>query len=112
LGDEVLGPGLRALQDRHPAVGEVRGLGCFWALDLVRDRATREPLVPFNASGEAAAPMVELMAACKARDVWPFTHFNRLHVVPPCTTSDDDARLGLEALDEALAVADRYAAGS
>jgi taurine---2-oxoglutarate transaminase len=111
LGEDVLGPGLRALQERHPAIGEVRGLGCFWAVELVRDRPTREPLVPFNASGEAAAPMVELMAACKQRNVWPFTHFNRLHVVPPCTTSDEDARLGLAALDEALAVADRYAVG-
>jgi taurine--2-oxoglutarate transaminase len=108
LGDDVLGPGLRALQERHPSIGEVRGLGCFWAIELVANRATREPLVPFNASGAAAAPMAELLAACKERGVWPFTHFNRLHVVPPCTTSDDDARLGIDALDEALGVADRY----
>jgi taurine--2-oxoglutarate transaminase len=108
LGEEVLGPGLRELQERHPSVGEVRGLGCFWALDLVRDRDTREPLVPFNAVGNAAAPMAQLLAACKERHVWPFTHFNRLHVVPPCTTSDDDARLGLRAIDEALAVTDGY----
>jgi taurine--2-oxoglutarate transaminase len=112
LGDEVLGPELRAIQERHPAVGEVRGLGCFWALELVRDRATREPLVPFNAAGEAAAPMGQLMAACKERGVWPFTHFNRLHIVPPCTTSEDDARQGLAAVDEALSVADRYVAGA
>jgi taurine--2-oxoglutarate transaminase len=108
LGEEVLGPGLRELQERHPSVGEVRGLGCFWALDLVRDRDTREPLVPFNAVGDEAAPMAQLLTACKERNVWPFTHFNRLHVVPPCTTSDDDARFGLRAIDEALAVADRY----
>jgi taurine--2-oxoglutarate transaminase len=69
-------------------------------------------LVPYNASGADARPMQELLAACKERGVWPFTHFNRLHVVPPCTTSDDDARLGIDALDEALAVADRYVTGS
>ena len=40
----------------------------------------------------AAAPMGELAAACKQRGVWPFTHFNRLHVVPPLTISDEDMR--------------------
>lgn len=51
LGSDVIGPLLRELADRHPSVGEVRGLGVFWALELVVDRATRQPLVPFNASG-------------------------------------------------------------
>ena len=95
LGTDVIGPELRALQERHPSVGDVRGLGVFWAIELVRDRETREMLVPFNAAGEAAAPMTELVAACKARGLWPFTHFNRIHVVPPCTTSADDVRLGI-----------------
>jgi taurine--2-oxoglutarate transaminase len=80
----------------------------FWALELVRDRRTREPLVPYNAGGAAAAPMNEFAAACKARGVWPFTHFNRTHVVPPCTITEDEAREGLAAIDEALTVADRH----
>jgi taurine--2-oxoglutarate transaminase len=108
LGDDVIGPDLRALAKRHPSVGEVRGLGVFWALELVRNRDTREPLVPFNATGVAAAPMAELTAACKRRGLWPFVHFNRLHVVPPCTTSADEIREGIAILDEALEVADRY----
>jgi taurine---2-oxoglutarate transaminase len=108
LGDDVIGPELKTLAERHPSVGEVRGLGVFWALELVRDRETREPLVPFNAAGAAAAPMAELTAACKQRGLWPFVHFNRLHVVPPCTTSADEIREGIEILDEALEVADRY----
>ena len=48
IGDHVLGPGLRELAERHPVIGEVRGLGVFWALDLVTDRATREPLAPYG----------------------------------------------------------------
>ena len=87
----------------------MRGLGVFWAIELVRDQATREPLVPYNASGPDAAPMAEFAAACKQRGVWPFTHFNRTHVVPPLTISDDDMREGLAVIDEALAVTDRYA---
>ncbi|HEX2893322.1 MAG TPA: aspartate aminotransferase family protein [Marmoricola sp.] len=108
LGTEVIGPELSRLAERHPSVGEVRGLGVFWAIELVRDRETREPLVPFNASGPAAAPMTEFAAACKAAGLWPFTHFNRTHVVPPCTTTPEEIREGIEILDQALEVADRY----
>jgi taurine--2-oxoglutarate transaminase len=108
LGTDVIGPLLHDMAARHPSVGEVRGLGVFWAIELVRDRATREPLVPFNASGPAAAPMAEFAAACKAGGVWPFTHFNRTHVVPPCTIGEDELREGLAVIDEALEVTDRY----
>jgi taurine--2-oxoglutarate transaminase len=111
LGTDVLGPALQEMQQRHPSVGDVRGLGAFWALELVRDRSTREPLVPYNAAGEANKPMAELAAACKAKGLWPFTHFNRVHVVPPVTISVEEARQGLAILDEALEVADRYATG-
>jgi len=112
LGEEVVRPRLEKIRDRHPSVGEVRGLGLFWAIELVRDRATREMLVPHNAAGEAAKPMVEVAAACKAQGVWPFTHFNRLHVVPPCVTSAEDLAHGLDVVDDALDVADRYYTGS
>jgi taurine--2-oxoglutarate transaminase len=108
LGEDVIGPALRDLAGRHPSVGEVRGLGVFWALELVRDRETREPLVPYNAVGPAAAPMAEFGAACRERGLWPFIHFNRTHVVPPCTITADEAREGIAILDAALDVADRH----
>ncbi|MFD5696592.1 aspartate aminotransferase family protein [Streptomyces lasiicapitis] len=110
LGEEVVGPGLRELAARHPSVGEVRGLGMFWALELVRDRETREPLVPYNASGEANAPMAAFAAAAKANGVWPFVNMNRTHVVPPCNISEPDLKAGLAALDEALDAADTHVA--
>jgi taurine--2-oxoglutarate transaminase len=108
LGTDIIGPALAELQQRHPSIGEVRGLGVFWALELVRNRETREPLVPFNAAGADAAPMNEFIAACKASGLWPFTHFNRTHVVPPCTITDEQLGEGLEILDRALDVADTY----
>ncbi len=103
LETEVFAPALAELHEKHPIVGEVRGIGLFWALELVKNRATREPLVPFNASGPAAAPMMEFANACKKRGMWPFTHFNRTHAVPPLTISVEDAKLGFAILDEALA---------
>ncbi|MDX3183959.1 aspartate aminotransferase family protein [Streptomyces sp. FT05W] len=108
LGEHVLGPGLRELAGRHPSVGEVRGLGAFWALELVRDRETREPLVPYNATGEANGPMAAFGAACKKNGLWPFINMNRTHVVPACNITEAEAKEGLAALDTALSVADEY----
>jgi len=111
LGDEVIAPALHAMQQRHPCVGDVRGLGAFWAIELVRDRGTREPLVPFNASGPADAPMAEFAADCKRGGLWPFVVSNRMHIVPPLTIDEQALRDGLSIIDEALQVADRYCAG-
>ncbi len=109
LGEQVCGPRLRALQERHPSVGEVRGMGLMWAVELVRSRASREMLVPFNATGSANQPMAELAQACKERGLWPFVHFNRIHVVPPLVISAAELADGLDRLDQALDVTDRYA---
>lgn len=110
LGSRVVEPRLRDLATRHPSVGDVRGMGLFWAIELVRDRETREPLVPFNASGADAAPVAAVAAACKRDGVWPFTHFNRLHVAPPLIIAEDELVRGLDVIDRALARADEHVA--
>ncbi|THG29073.1 aspartate aminotransferase family protein [Glaciibacter flavus] len=109
LGSRVVEPTVRGWLERHPSLGEVRGSGLFWALELVRDRDTREPLVPFNATGADAAPMGEVAAACKVAGLWPFMHFNRMHIAPPLVISEEDLVRGLAIIDDALTVADRYA---
>lgn len=108
IGAEVLAPGLAELAERHPVIGEVRGLGVFWALDLVSNRATRAMLAPYGGSSEA---MNTLSAQAKAHGLLTFTNYNRLHVVPPCTVSEAEAKEGLAILDDALAVADAYYTG-
>ncbi|MCD5422895.1 aspartate aminotransferase family protein [Rhodococcus pyridinivorans] len=106
IGAEVLGPGLRELAQRHRSVGEIRGLGVFWAIELVADRATREPLAPYGATSPA---MNEAIAAAKAGGLLPFANFNRIHAVPPCTVSEAEAREGLAILDAAIEAADAHA---
>jgi taurine---2-oxoglutarate transaminase len=108
IGEDHLGPGLAALAEKHPSVGEVRGLGCFWAVELVKDTVTREPLVPFNAAGADAKPVADVMAACKAGGLWPFSHFNRIHLCPPLIVTPDEVATALAILDHALEVADRH----
>jgi taurine--2-oxoglutarate transaminase len=107
---EVFREELAALQKRHPSIGDVRGLGCFWGLELVRDRDTREPLVPFNAAGEAAAPIGRVGKAALERGLYLMTHWNVVMVCPPLTITREEVDEGIAALDEALAVADEYVA--
>jgi taurine---2-oxoglutarate transaminase len=108
LGSDVLGPGLRELAERHACVGEVRGIGAFWAVELVADRSTKEPLAPYGGSSPA---MNEVVAACKKGGMLPFANYNRIHVVPPCNISHEEAREGLAVLDSALSLGDAHAAG-
>jgi taurine---2-oxoglutarate transaminase len=89
-------------------IGEVRGTAVFWALDLVSNRETREMLAPYGGSSEA---MNALVAECRTRGLVPFVNYNRLHVVPPVTVTESEAKEGLAILDEALAVADAYYQG-
>ncbi|GAA1941477.1 aspartate aminotransferase family protein [Nocardioides hwasunensis] len=99
LGEDVIGPGLRELAEKHERIGEIRGTGVFWAVELVSDRETREPLAPY---GGSSPEMTAIVKGCQERGMLPFVNFNRIHVVPPLTTSEDEVREGLAILDEAL----------
>ena len=108
IGQDVLGPGLAEIAQRHPVVGEVRGIGVFWALDLVKNRETKEEIAPYGGTSEA---MTTLLGALRGRGVLPFANYHRLHVVPPCTISEAEAKEGLAAVDDALAEIDRFYEG-
>jgi taurine--2-oxoglutarate transaminase len=108
VGDEVLRPGLEAMAAAHRIIGDVRGLGVFFALELVTDRATKEPLAPYGASSPA---MNDIVTASRNEGLLIFTNYNRIHVVPPCTITADEARDGLARLERALAAADHYYTG-
>jgi taurine---2-oxoglutarate transaminase len=105
IGANVLRPGLADLAGQHPVIGEVRGLGVFWALDLVSNRATKAMLAPY---GGSSAAMNTLAASARAHGLLVFTNFNRLHVVPPCTITEAEAKEGLAILDEVLTEVDAF----
>lgn len=95
IGEEAIGPALRELVERHPLIGEVRGEGVFWAIELVADRDTREPL-PAAVVGAVKKEIVD-------RGVLPLLADNRIHVVPPCVVTADEVARAVEAYDGALA---------
>ena len=105
---EKLGAKLRELAARHPSVGDVRGLGLFWGLELVKNRETKEMLVPFNAGGDAAKPVARLQKAALDSGLYLMTHWNVVMVCPPLTITREELDEGIAVLDEALAVADEH----
>jgi len=107
MGEHFAGA-LHGLADKHRSIGDVRGLGCFWGLELVKSRATREPLVPFNGSGEDAAPVSRLSKAALERGLYLMTHWNMIMVCPPLTITRDELDEGIAILDETLTIADEY----
>jgi taurine--2-oxoglutarate transaminase len=94
IGTDHLAPGLAALAARHQVIGEVRGRGVFWALDLVDDRQTKQPL----SGGVMAILKSELMS----RGLLPFIQDNRVHVAPPCVVTPDEVARALVIYDEAF----------
>lgn len=95
IGRDVLGPALSALAEKHDVIGEVRGEGVFWALELVADRTTREPL-PAPAMGALKKDLI-------SRGLLPFVQDNRIHVVPPCVVTDEDVSEAIDIYDAAFA---------
>ncbi len=94
IGEDVIGPGLEDLAERHPLIGEVRGEGVFWAIELVADRATREPV--------DAGVIGRLKKELTSRGLMPFAADNRIHVVPPCVVTEGEVSQALAIYDEGL----------
>ncbi|WP_395245209.1 aspartate aminotransferase family protein [Agromyces sp. MMS24-K17] len=94
IGESAIGPALADLADRHAVIGEVRGEGVFWALELVADPETRAPL-PAAAMGRIKGALVE-------RNLLPFVQDNRIHVVPPCVVTAEEVAEAVAIYDEVL----------
>ena len=100
--EPVLQSELGALRENHAVIGDVRGVGAFFALEFVKDRATRTPLVPWY--GGDNTPVAKLTAALRREGVYAFGRYNVLLITPPLTIKKTELMSGIEALDKALKV--------
>jgi taurine---2-oxoglutarate transaminase len=106
MGD-YLGPKLHALAAKHSSVGEVRGLGLFWALDLVKNRDTREPFNTMAQKVDGTPLVVDKVAAdLLKRGVAIQAWISHLIVAPPLIVEEQDLDFAVDALDAALTIAD------
>jgi taurine--2-oxoglutarate transaminase len=99
LGRETISPLLADLASRHNVIGEIRGTGMFWAVELVSDRESKAPLAPY---GGSSPEMTAILNGCVAKGMVPFVNFNRIHIVPPLTVSSDELVEGIGILDAVL----------
>jgi taurine--2-oxoglutarate transaminase len=103
--------GLEGVRDRHAIVGEVRGVGAFFALEFVSDRAARTPLVPWQ--GKSMGVMPTLFAGLKKRGAYAFGRYSVLHVAPPLIITDEQIDEAVATIDAAVGeLADAHAAAS
>src|SRR5213079_2801299 len=107
MGEKLLAE-LNRIGDRHPSVGDVRGKGLFIGIELVKDRRTKEMLERWN--GPSAKLQTAIKNALMSRDVYILNRWNMLFIAPPLTVTEDELRFGVRAIDEALELADRFAA--
>ncbi len=105
---EVLAEMLAELMDRHPSVGEVRSIGLFGAIELVRNRQTREPLAPYNGT---SPEMTALRRFLLKRGLFLYTHWNVILIIPPLIITPEQLAEGFAILDEGLQITDRAVEG-
>lgn len=104
----ALGPVLKRmlsdLGESHPSVGDVRSIGLFAVLELVKDRKTKEPMAPWNGS---SPEMSELKKFCVNNGLFLYTHWHTVLVIPPLIITEAQLQEGMDVLDKALEITDK-----
>jgi len=104
----AMGPVLKRmltdLGESHPSVGEVRNIGLFGILELVKDRKTKEPMAPWNGS---SPEMTALRKFCLENGLFLYTHWHTVLVIPPLIITEAQLGEGMEVLDKALGITDK-----
>ena len=92
--------------DAHPCVGQVRHIGLFSAIELVKDKETREPLVPFGKDPNGY--MKEIIGMLVAEGFWTYSHENMIIVAPPLIITEDEIVENMKIMDKVLTEVDKW----
>lgn len=104
---EVLRVELHRLMDRHPSIGDVRAIGLFSLVELVKNRQTREPMTPFNPKATELGPMPAFNAYLREHGLYTLARWNGFFVNPPLSITEEQLREGLAIIDAALDITDQ-----
>jgi taurine--2-oxoglutarate transaminase len=97
------------LGEQHPSVGEVRSIGLFGVIELVRNRQTKEPFAPYNGS---SPEMNELRKKLLDLGLFLYTHWHTLLIIPPLIITEEQLAEGFQIIDRALDITDSALTGS
>jgi taurine--2-oxoglutarate transaminase len=106
---KVLGDGLERLKDNHRSVGDVRHIGLFSVIELVKDRKTKEPMAPWNASSGEMETMGKVKARLLEKGLSTLVRWNWVFACPPLCINESELKEGLAIVDDALEIADTMA---
>jgi taurine--2-oxoglutarate transaminase len=95
---------LSDLGESHPSIGEVRNIGLFGIIELVKNRNTKEPIAPWNSS---APEMVALRKYCADHGLFLYTHWHTVLIIPPLIIDEEQLKEGMDVLDKALEITDK-----
>jgi taurine--2-oxoglutarate transaminase len=104
----VLNERMRDIASRHPSVGAHRNIGLFGIVELVRNRATYEPMAPYNGASDE---MTALGRFFREKGLYTFVRWNTFFTNPPLIVTEAQLMEGLDVIDEALAITDRAVTG-
>jgi len=102
----VFKEGLEELKARHSSVGDVRCIGLFSVIELVKDKETKEPLAPWNAKAHEMGVMAQVPSALRERGMYTFSKWNWIFAIPPLSINETELHDGLRILDEVLDITD------
>jgi taurine--2-oxoglutarate transaminase len=97
---------MESLRDRHPSVGDWRNTGLLGCLELVRNRQTREPMAPFNATSAQMGAMAKVAARLRELGMHTFVRWSYVFIAPPLIITEEQLDEGLAMLSDALRLAD------
>ena len=96
------------LMRHHPSIGDWRNTGLFGCLELVKNRTTKEPMAPWNATNDQMAIMNQVAAKIRELGMYTFVRWNYIFICPPLNITKDEIDEGLAIISEALSIADKY----
>jgi taurine--2-oxoglutarate transaminase len=100
---------LAEMQRRHPSVGEVRSIGLFGIVELIRDRRTRQPMAPFNGTSEEMAALSQFF---RDEGLYTLVRWNSFYTNPPLVITEEQLRDAFAIIDRGLEITDRAATES
>jgi taurine--2-oxoglutarate transaminase len=107
---EILKAELHEIKEKHPSVGDVRAIGLFSIIELAKDRATREPLTPYNPKPSELGPMPAFNAFLRENGLFTFVRWNTVFANPPLIINEQQLREGLAIIDRGLEIVDKAVA--
>lgn len=96
------------MKAQHPSIGDFRNTGLLGCIELVKNRETREPFAPFNASPAEMAVMNQVAAKLKALGLYTFVRWSYIFIAPPLCITREQIDEGLAIISEALRIADAH----